>query len=59
MNKLKPLATVPPERLLVYRVSEGWDPLCRFLGVPVPNTPFPSENSREEFKARVAARAAS
>jgi len=48
------LATIPPERLLVYRVAEGWEPLCRFLGVPVPNTPFPSENSREEFKARVA-----
>ena len=51
------LATIPSERLLVYRVSGGWEPLCRFLGVPVPATPFPSENSREEFKARVASRA--
>jgi Sulfotransferase domain len=49
------LATIPRDRLLVYQVSEGWEPLCRFLGIPVPNTPFPSENSREEFKARAAA----
>jgi hypothetical protein len=47
-------ATIPPERLLVYEVSEGWDPLCRFLGIPVPDEPFPSQNSRAEFIARVA-----
>ncbi len=49
---------VPPERLLVYQVGEGWDRLCAFLGVPVPATPYPSENSREEFRARAASRAA-
>jgi hypothetical protein len=49
------LAAIPRERLLVYQVSQGWEPLCRFLDVPVPDAPFPSENSREEFKARVAA----
>jgi len=48
------LAAIPRERLLVYRVSEGWEPLCKFLGVPVPGTPFPTENTREEFKARIA-----
>jgi hypothetical protein len=45
-------ATIAPDRLLVYEVKEGWEPLCRFLGVPVPDEPFPSENSREEFIAR-------
>lgn len=45
------IAAIPPERLLVYRVSEGWEPLCRFLGVPVPQTPFPRVNSSEEFHA--------
>jgi hypothetical protein len=44
--------TVPPERLLVFEAKQGWEPLCAFLGVPVPDTPYPSENSREEFKAR-------
>lgn len=41
--------TIPRERLLIYRVSEGWDPLCAFLGVPVPDKPFPRVNSREEY----------
>jgi len=44
--------TVPPERLLVYEVSEGWGPLCEFLGVPQPNAPFPHANRREEFGSR-------
>ena len=39
-------ATVPPERLLVFDVREGWAPLCRFLGVPIPPTPFPNVNDR-------------
>ena len=41
--------TIPPERLLVFDVAEGWEPLCKFLGVPVPETDFPRTNSREEF----------
>lgn len=45
-------AAIPPDRLLVYQVSEGWGPLCDFLGVPVPDETFPSENSRAEFIAR-------
>ncbi|MEO3808987.1 sulfotransferase family protein [Sphaerisporangium sp. B11E5] len=40
---------IPAERLLVYEVSEGWEPLCRFLGVPVPQEPFPRLNDRENF----------
>jgi hypothetical protein len=47
-------AAIPPERLLVFEVRQGWGPLCEFLGVPVPDTPFPRENSREEFKTRIA-----
>jgi hypothetical protein len=49
-------ATIAPERLLVYDVVQGWEPLCRHLGVPVPNVPFPRTNSTEEFRARVAVR---
>lgn len=45
-------AAIPKERLHVHRVGEGWDKLCAFLGVPVPASPFPSENSREEFRAQ-------
>lgn len=41
--------TIPGERLLVYNVREGWGPLCAFLGVPVPETPFPHLNDRTSF----------
>jgi hypothetical protein len=42
----------PPERLLVYRSGEGWEPLCDFLGVPLPAEPYPRVNSREEMTER-------
>src|SRR4051812_10991585 len=35
---------VPAENLLVYEVGEGWAPLCEFLGVDVPDEPFPHLN---------------
>jgi hypothetical protein len=50
-------ATVPAERLLIYPVGSGWAPLCEWLGVPVPDEPFPSENSRAEFADRAHAMA--
>jgi hypothetical protein len=43
---------VPPERLLVYNAGDGWEPLCQFLGVPVPPEPYPRVNSREEMTER-------
>ena len=46
------VASVPEDRLLVYEVGSGWGPLCDFLGVPVPDAPFPSSNSTAEFQAR-------
>ena len=41
--------TIPRERLLVYDVRNGWEPLCAFLGVAVPSAPFPKLNTRESF----------
>ncbi|KAK4108035.1 hypothetical protein N656DRAFT_784566 [Canariomyces notabilis] len=38
---------VPPERRLEYKMGDGWQPLCEFLGVPVPDVPFPHANERE------------
>lgn len=49
-------AEIPAERLLVYQAGQGWEPLCAFLGVPVPAEPYPSENNTAEFQARGAAR---
>jgi hypothetical protein len=43
---------VPAEKLLVHRSSDGWEPLCEFLGVPVPAEPYPRVNSREEMTER-------
>lgn len=46
-------ANVPADRLLVWSASDGWEPLCEFLGVPVPDTPFPHLNDRQQFAERV------
>lgn len=42
---------VPSERLLVYDVKQGWEPLCRFLDVPVPqDRPFPHLNDAAQIQ---------
>ncbi|MCK8482971.1 hypothetical protein MUY21_02890 [Aliiroseovarius sp. S2029] len=43
--------TIPADRLLVFTPSEGWEPLCRFLGARAPETPFPRSHARDEFWA--------
>ncbi len=49
-------ANVPEDRLLVYRVTDGWEPLCRFLGKPVPDIPFPHANAGiAELRKKIAA----
>lgn len=42
-------ATIPASQLLVFHVKDGWEPLCSFLGQPVPDAPFPRSNDRSEF----------
>jgi hypothetical protein len=44
-------STVPPERLLVHGLGDGWEPLCAHLGVPVPGAPYPSRNTTSDFRA--------
>lgn len=46
-------AALPASRLLVFDTPQGWEPLCNFLGVPVPDAPFPKTNSTVEFRARI------
>jgi sulfotransferase family protein len=41
----------PKDRLLEWRAADGWEPLCRVLGLPVPEEPFPHRNAREEWSA--------
>lgn len=42
-------SSTPPERLLIFDADTGWDPLCEFVGVPIPDTPFPRVNNRDDF----------
>lgn len=42
-------AAFPSSRLLTFDVAEGWGPLCKFLGVPVPAISFPKLNSSKQF----------
>ncbi len=46
-------AAIPAERLLVYEVSEGWEPLCHFLGLPAPDEAFPRVNTTDSFRRRL------
>jgi len=39
----------PKDRLLIFNVCEGWEPLCKFLGTPVPSQPFPHLNKKGEM----------
>jgi hypothetical protein len=41
---------VPPEKLLVFDVKQGWAPLCAFLGAPVPEGEFPRVNDAKQFQ---------
>jgi hypothetical protein len=43
---------VPEERLVEWRPSDGWPPICGALGLPVPDEPFPRENTTADFRAR-------
>jgi Sulfotransferase domain len=44
---------VPTKKLLIYDVKKGWAPLCKFLGVEVPDMPFPHLNDGEVFRRRI------
>ncbi len=47
---------VPSEKLLVFEVKDGWEPLCKFLSVPVPATAFPKSNDRDTFDKKMTKR---
>lgn len=41
----------PPGRLLEWTAADGYGPICRKLGLPVPDEPFPLANTTEQFVA--------
>jgi hypothetical protein len=43
--------TIPADKLLVFDVKQGWEPLCQFLGVSVPaGEPFPHLNDASSMR---------
>jgi len=50
------LRDAPADRLLTVEAGAGWEPLCEFLSVPVPDEPYPHLNDPAKFWARVDAR---
>jgi len=46
-------ATVPPDRLLEWSPADGWEPLCEFVGAPVPPMPLPVTNDAKTFADRI------
>lgn len=48
---------VAPSRLIDWQPGDGWDPICRALGLPIPDRPFPHENSSSDYAARRQTRA--
>ena len=46
---------IEPERLLVFEVADGWEPLCQFLELPAPETDFPHVNETDAIKGLIRA----
>jgi hypothetical protein len=46
-------ATAPPDRLVEWSVDQGWEPICRALGVEVPDKPFPHVNTTAQARAEL------
>nr|XP_039273486.1 uncharacterized protein LOC120347534 [Styela clava] len=38
------LTRAPKDQVIEFTLSEGWDPLCKFLGKPIPEVEFPHRN---------------
>ena len=45
------IASISPERLYIHNLGDGWESLCAFLNVPIPEQAYPSRNNTKEFLA--------
>ena len=43
---------IPESQLLVLKPTDGWEPLCEFLNLPIPEIDYPSKNDRKTFQKR-------
>lgn len=48
-NATRVRAEIATDRLLVHALGDGWEPLCEFLGVPIPDMPYPRSNDTSSF----------
>lgn len=54
INHIKEVSeNVPKEKLLIYEVADGWEPLCKFLRIDIPQVPFPHLNKNQDFHKMV------
>ena len=44
---------IAADRLLVWQLGDGWEPICNALDLPIPNEPFPRTNSTAEWRTRI------
>ena len=51
IEKVKKLC--PPKQLLLFNAADGWEPLCTFLGVPIPDEPYPRLHDTKEFRGMI------
>jgi len=47
------LENVDPERLLEWLPTDGWEPICKSLNVPIPNIKFPHLNDAKSFQKKI------
>ena len=45
--------TAPKDRFLEWRPEDGWEPICRGLGLAVPDDPFPHTNTTAQARAEI------
>ncbi len=46
-------ATTRHDQLLVFEVKDGWEPLCNFLNVPVPENDYPHLNDAAQIRRMI------
>ncbi|KAJ5272973.1 hypothetical protein N7478_008098 [Penicillium angulare] len=51
-NMVRGMVPNSKENLLEWSVEDGWEPLCKFLGKPVPDEPFPHNNTPGDLMKR-------
>ena len=49
----KVIESCPKEKLLVFDLKDGWEPLCKFLGKEIPDVKFPHINDTNEFRNHI------